>query len=152
MVNVPDATIKISLPGKSAHSKNYIDDFVFVGGFPTAQIKKRLKITLTTNDVDGTGQAKIEHGFGYRPQAICFVTTRAATVHELTYINVPGNWPDYDEIFGMQSSESFDCYVDEQYVYVTAFSSVFIPMFFEIFRADTYVFDVLLLMEEAESA
>lgn len=151
-MNVPDASIKISLPGKSAHSQNFVDDFVFVGGLPTLQIKKRIKLSVTTDSGDfGQGAAQAEHGFGYKPQAMAFVTTRGSTTYGSTYINAPGNWDDGDEILGEQSSQVFDCYVDEQNVYISALSLTFVPMVSTTFRDDTYEFDILLFMEEAKT-
>jgi len=150
MDNQPDSIIKVSLPGKSVHSSDYVNDFMLVAGLPSLHIKRRYKATVTTNPADsGNGTTKIKHGFGYKPQPICFTTTREGTIYPNTYINVPGNWYDFDEIFGEESSQSFDCWVDSEYVYVSAHSSGYAEGWPINYREDTYVFDILLTMEEA---
>lgn len=150
MANEPDVTLKIALSGKSVHSKDFINDFMFVGGLPTVQIKRRMKIKCTTDaGASGFGSARVEHGFGYKPQVIAFVTTRPGTTFAETYTNVPGSWNDGDEIFGEQGVQVFDCYVDEQNVYVSALAYRFVPMVSTTYLTVEYTFDVLLLMEEA---
>ncbi len=147
MPNQP--SIKVSLPGKSIESDDFVNDFVFVGNKPSFHVKERLQLSLTTSGVTGQGSNSFFHNFGYIPQIIAFVTTRTGTQHPNTYINVPGSWADNVLESPERSTEVFDCYADENYVYITAFAQTFIPAVSTTPVAATYHFDILLGMEEA---
>jgi len=146
-----DSVIKVVLPGKSIGSADP-EDYVLVAGLPTMSVKRRLKIRLTTVSANsGYGTAVVEHGFGYVPQTIAFITTRTGTTYPSTYINVPGQWGDSVPVSNHPSFQSFNCEVDAQNVYVSATSFTTHPVDGSQYRSDTYEFDILLMAEEVIS-
>lgn len=141
----------ISKPGKSVYSKN-IDDFIFRSDGPTFHVKKRLKMNVTTSAIDpGIQIEKFRHGFGYTPQVIAFVTTEPSrALLSETFINVPSLWEDTDGSTTRRYVEVFDCYADDQNVYIEATNYNFEPMGAITYRSYPYTFDLLLSMEEAK--
>ncbi len=148
-----DAGIYIAKDGKDVNSLNP-DDFVFTGAQPTGSVKQRLSLQVTTlGSSPGWGYTKYKHGFGYRPQMIAFVTTaekRDAGDPEFVYINAPDVWQGADAVAGnIGYLQQFTADVDEQNIYLGALNWTQVPPSSYTYRARTYTFDILLLMEEA---
>jgi hypothetical protein len=144
--------IYVSKKNKPVQSRNDAD-FAFVPDKPSISIKRRLSLSVDTNY--GVGVAEFKHGFGYTPQVIAFVTTYDAVLHGAnvydpgnTYINVPSTWITGDEVLVGTHFEVFDCWADDQNVYVQA-QRYTEHEFGTDFYTWVYTFDILLLMEEA---
>lgn len=164
-INKPKIGIYISKENKSILSNNP-DDFVFKPERPTASIKKRLSLKVTTSSTaPGVGVTQYQHNFGYIPQVICFVTTGQTRQGifgydpSFTYLNVPGTFQTGDEILVGDNFEVFDCYADEHNLWVEAYRYTLyfgpdpdtgIPGWITVYFEEDYTFDILLLMEEAK--
>lgn len=137
------------------------ENLVFSSEFPTITIREKKEISVTTDSGDeGKGNNTYEHNFGYIPQMIAFTTTSdLGDTWPEAYINVPANWLDF--LGDGYLYEIFEVYSDTTTVTCTAqvysFEYVWdeeLEQFVEdyTYYDKTYAFDVLLLMEEAQTA
>lgn len=124
---------------------------VLNAGQPSVSIVQRIQMEVSSGAA-GPGTAQQAHGRNYIPQLIAFTTSVGSTVIGGAYMQVPNNWLDGNDVLAGINTETFECEADDTNIYISAVSST---EWFDGFSWQTtyfendYVFDILILMEEA---
>jgi hypothetical protein len=142
--------IKITKAGSGITSSDP-QDYHFWSKYRNKSIKSLLSLNVTTTtDTDSDPVVNsFEHGFGYIPQFMAFVTNDINSV----YVNCDYGSTVYYGKDGEMQTEELKAWATSSRIYVSANNYHFVPgsgTWTGI--ANTYTFDIVLFMEEIETA
>lgn len=136
--------IQVSKYGYDVLSDTDPEHMIFTSGKGTLGYRERVTISGTT-DANGEISATYAHNLGYVPLAFGFVTNYASQ-----RIAVPNQWQSdwpVDEVL----EENFHFYVDDTYIYVTAYAHHYEPIMGgtdTALASQDYDFDIIIYFNE----
>lgn len=142
--------IKIAKSGANINSTDP-EDYHFWSKYRNKSVKTLLSLGVTTTtDTDSSPVTNsYQHNFGYIPQFMAFVVTQING----NYVNCDYEYTTSYGKSGDNQYEEVKAWATSSYIYVSANKYYYTPMSGTwTGLEDTYTFDIILFMEEVETA